>query len=125
MTELRWFLLNAAQAFFLGFWTVLWISIAGFASIFSREWPLILARRVWATGLIRASLAKVVVEGAEGLDENTPYVFVMNHQSMYDIAVAFAVIPRNLRFVAKRELAFVPFLGFFVWRTGMVFVDRK
>jgi 1-acyl-sn-glycerol-3-phosphate acyltransferase len=125
MNALGWFLLNTAQAMFLGFWSVVWISIAGFFSIFSRELPLVLARHAWAPGLIRASLAKVVAENAPKLDPRSGYVFVMNHQSMYDIAVAFAVIPRNLRFVAKRVLLFVPFLGFYLWRTGMVLVDRK
>src|SRR5262245_21297176 len=100
-SSLRWFLLNTAQAVFLAFWSALWISVAGFFSIFSRELPLVFARRAWGPGLIRASLAKVVLEKSAELDPRTGYVFVMNHQSMYDIAVAFTFIPRNLRFVAK------------------------
>lgn len=125
MRALGWFLLNAAQAVFLAFWSALWISTAGFCSIFSREFPLMLARRAWGPGLIRASLATVKVEFAGELDPKAPYVFVMNHQSMYDIAVAFTYIPRNLRFVAKKILLYVPFIGFYLWRMGMVLVDRK
>jgi 1-acyl-sn-glycerol-3-phosphate acyltransferase len=125
MISFRWFLLNSAQAVFLAFWSALWISVAGFFSLFSREFPLVLARRAWGPGLIRASLAKVVVVSAAELDPRKGYVFVMNHQSMYDIAVGFTVIPRNLRFVAKRILLFVPFIGFYLWRMGMVLVDRK
>lgn len=120
-----WFFLNTAQAIFLSFWSAFWISTAVFFSIFSREFPLVLARRCWGPGLIWASLAKVTVEMRAPIDEKLPYVFVMNHQSMYDIAVAFAKIPRNLRFVAKRILAYVPFIGLFLWRMGMVMVDRK
>jgi 1-acyl-sn-glycerol-3-phosphate acyltransferase len=125
MRAVGWFLLNAAQAIFLSFWSAFWISTAVLVSIFSRELPLVLARRCWGPGLIWASLAKVTVEFEQPLDQKLPYVFVMNHQSMYDIAVAFAKIPRNLRFVAKRILAYVPFIGLFLWRMGMVMVDRK
>ena len=62
MRALGWFLLNTAQAAFTGFWSALWISIAGFCSIFSREFPLVLARHAWGPGLIWGSLADVEVE---------------------------------------------------------------
>lgn len=122
---MAFFLMNTVQGMFLAFWSALWISVAGFFSIFSREFPLVLARRAWGPGLIWGSRARVTVEGAERLDARAPYVFVMNHQSMFDIAVAFAVVPRNLRFIAKKILLFVPFIGFYLWRMGMVLVDRK
>ena len=40
-------------------------------------------------------------------------------------AIAFAAIPSNLRFVAKHQLKLIPFLGWYMWMTGMVFVDRS
>src|SRR5206468_1178744 len=33
--------------------------------------------------------------------------------------------PSNLRFVAKRILKYVPFLGWYMWLTGMIFVNRS
>ena len=48
----------------------------------------------------------------------------MNHQSSLDIVVAFMVLPVNLRFVAKHVLKYVPFLGWYMWATGMIFVHR-
>lgn len=125
MKTAGYWVLNMAQALFLGLWSALWITIAAFVSLFDRELPLVLARRAWAPGLIWASLVEVRLVESATLDPSTAYVFVMNHQSMFDIAVAFRVIPRNLRFVAKRVLRLVPFLGFYMWRTGMVFVDRR
>ena len=77
-----------------------------------------------AGGLLAASFVRLDVQTSRLLDPNTPYVFVMNHQSMMDIPVAFAAIPRNLRFVAKKILRYVPFIGFYMRRTGMVLVDR-
>jgi 1-acyl-sn-glycerol-3-phosphate acyltransferase len=122
---LGFFLLNTAQAVFLCAWSVLWISLAVIVSIFHGELPLVMARRCWAPGLVWASTADLRVEAMPRLDSDRSYVFVMNHQSMLDIAVAFAVIPKNLRFVAKAILRFVPFLGLYMWRTGMIFVERK
>nr|AYC79482.1 hypothetical protein [uncultured bacterium] len=73
---------------------------------------------------MRAAGARMKVGPRATLDPHGPYVFVMNHQSMFDIAVAFSYIPVNLRFVAKKVLKSIPFLGWYMWRTGMVFVDR-
>jgi 1-acyl-sn-glycerol-3-phosphate acyltransferase len=118
-------LVNIFQAFFLGFWTALWISLALVASLFSSELPLWMARHVWAPPLLFFVFSEFeVLEGAK-LDPKRAYVFVMNHQSMLDIPIAFAFIPINIRFVFKKILYWVPFLGWFVWRTKMVPVDRK
>lgn len=125
MAELGYLLLNALQAVFLAAWSVLWISVALVASLARPEWALVLARRCWGPGLIWASGARVQHEGpVPPLDPTRAYVFVMNHQSMFDIPVAFSFIPLNLRFFAKRSLARVPFLGWYMKRTEMVFVDR-
>src|SRR5439155_23825972 len=99
---------------------MIWISAALIVSIVSRDLPLVMARRIWGPGLIWGSRARleVVPGGALG---GGPYVFVMNHQSMFDIPAAFAHIPINLRFVAKKILKSVPFIGWYMWRTGMVF----
>ena len=84
-----------------------------------------MARHCWAPALLFAVFSDFeVVEGAK-LDPDRAYVFVMNHQSMLDIPVAFAFIPVNIRFVFKKILYWVPFLGWFVWRTKMVPVDRR
>lgn len=120
-----WFLINAIQAIYVGLWSIFWISLAGIVSLFSRSAPLAMARHFWGPGLIRGAGVDLRIEGAELLDPKVSYVFVMNHQSMIDIPIAFAALPNNLVFVLKRVLAWVPFLGFYCWRMGMIFVDRK
>ena len=125
MARLKLLLLNLAQAIFLGTWSIVWISAALVVSVFSSEIPLVMARRFWAPGLIWAARSPVEQLPGARLDPRGPYVFIMNHQSMYDIVVAFACIPVNLRFVAKKILKSIPFLGWYMWRTRMVFVDRR
>jgi 1-acyl-sn-glycerol-3-phosphate acyltransferase len=116
--------LNVAQAMFLAFWTSLWIVVALFVAIVAGQAPaLAMARRIWAPAMRWAAGADVRVEAPPTIDWSRPHVVVMNHQSMLDIVVAFIVVPVNLRFVAKNVLKYVPFLGWYMWATGMIFVE--
>jgi 1-acyl-sn-glycerol-3-phosphate acyltransferase len=118
--------LNVLQGLFLVAWSVFWISLAVLATVctLSGELALKMARRCWAPALIWGSGARFRVEPLPALDWTKPRIFVVNHESMLDIPCAFAAIPSNLRFVAKHSLKYVPFLGWYMWLTGMVFVNR-
>jgi 1-acyl-sn-glycerol-3-phosphate acyltransferase len=60
------------------------------------------------------------------LDPDTPYVFMSNHRSQFDIlAVAAALGDFQLRWVAKKELLHVPFFGFALRHTGHIIIDRS
>ncbi len=121
-----WLLLNALQAVFLAVWSVFWISLALVVTVVAGgDAALAMARRFWAPGLIRAAGARVKVDPLPDIDWSKPHIFVMNHQSMFDVPLAFAHIPVNIRFVAKHTLRLVPFLGWYMAMTGMVFVDRS
>jgi 1-acyl-sn-glycerol-3-phosphate acyltransferase len=119
-------LLNLFQLLFLAGWSALWITAALLVAVVTRnqEMALGMARRLWAPGLRWVSGARVIVEPLPDIDWARPHVFVMNHQSSLDIVVAFMVLPVNLRFVAKHVLKYVPFLGWYMWATGMIFVHR-
>jgi len=115
--------LNLAQALFLALWTSLWIVAALLVAIVAGQAPaLAMARRIWAPAMRWAAGADLRVEAPPPIDWSRPHVVVMNHQSMLDIVVAFIVVPVNLRFVAKDVLKYVPFLGWYMWATGMIFV---
>jgi 1-acyl-sn-glycerol-3-phosphate acyltransferase len=64
------------------------------------------------------------VEGAERVDWSRPQVLVANHASMIDIPALFRAVPVPLRFVLKREIAGVPFVGWYARFMGMAFIDR-
>lgn len=91
---------------------------------FNRKIPLIMARTCFAPGILWACGAKLKIEGAENINPEQPYVFVSNHLSYLDIPVLFGALPVNLYFVAKKEIAWVPFIGWFMAATGMIFIDR-
>ncbi len=125
MGAFAYFLLNIVQATFLGTWSVVWMSAAAVVAAFSSELPLIMARNIWAPPLLWASGARVKQVPGFVIDPEKTYIFIMNHQSMFDIPVAVRLVPVNMRFVLKKALLYVPFLNLYVWRTKMIWVDRS
>lgn len=122
-----WFIANVLQALYTALWSAFWISCALVALIvtLNPDVPLAMARRFWGPGLLWGSRARLQVEPLPDVDWSQPHIFVMNHTSMIDIVAAFVAIPVNIRFVAKHVLKYVPFLGWYMWATGMIFVDRS
>lgn len=82
-------------------------------------------QRWWSPVLLWAGGAKLEVSGQENLIKGQPYVFVSNHQSTIDIPTLFIALPGDCRFVAKKALQYVPFLGWYMWAAKFVFVDRE
>lgn len=81
--------------------------------------------RAWARTLLRVSGVRVYVEGLEHIDPAGSYVFVSNHLSYMDTPVALAHIPAQFRFLAKRGLFQIPFLGTHLSRAGHIPVPRE
>jgi 1-acyl-sn-glycerol-3-phosphate acyltransferase len=80
--------------------------------------------RVWSSGLLSAGLVRVEVTYAPELDPEKSYVFLANHQSLFDIPVLIATSPGQLRMVAKRSLFLIPLFGWGMRAGGFVPVDR-
>ncbi|MBV8553700.1 MAG: 1-acyl-sn-glycerol-3-phosphate acyltransferase [Acidobacteriaceae bacterium] len=81
--------------------------------------------RAWARTLLAVSGIRVRVEGLEQIDPNASYVFVSNHLSYMDTPVALANISAQFRFLAKRGLFQIPFLGTHLSRAGHIPVPRE
>jgi len=81
--------------------------------------------RTWSRWILKTTGVRVAVEGLELLTPGTTYVFVSNHQSIYDIPVLFDSLPYQLRIIAKESLARFPVLGWHLKRGGHLFVDRR
>lgn len=81
--------------------------------------------RAWSFLILKTTGVRVRVEGLERIRPGTTYVFVSNHQSIYDIPVLFASLPYQLRIIAKKSLARFPVLGWHLRRGGHLFVDRR
>ncbi|MDR9416525.1 MAG: lysophospholipid acyltransferase family protein [Gracilimonas sp.] len=63
-------------------------------------------------------------EGTEKFDPSKPTVFVSNHQSFLDMALIYH-LPWKMKWVSKRSLTYIPVMGWLVWLTGHLTINRK
>ena len=69
---------------------------------------------------------RYVVEGEEHLPtENKPAVLLVKHQSTYETFLMPVIMPRDLAYVFKKELLYVPFFGWAIGRLDMIHIDRS
>ncbi|MDJ0787122.1 MAG: lysophospholipid acyltransferase family protein [Myxococcota bacterium] len=81
--------------------------------------------RQWIHWIVVTCGVKIVATGLENLDPDKPAVYMNNHQSLFDICALVETLPVNYRFVAKRELAWIPFFGWALAMTVGVMIDRS
>ncbi len=81
--------------------------------------------RVWGGVILGLSGIRVRVADRAGIDRDGPTVFICNHQNLLDILALSAALPYSFGFLAKTELARVPFLGFAIRNSASVFIDRS
>lgn len=81
--------------------------------------------RVWGGFILGLSGIRVHVTDRAGIDRDAPTVFISNHQNLLDILALSAALPYSFGFLAKTELARVPFLGFAIRNSASVFIDRS
>lgn len=89
------------------------------------DWWGTFASRYWAKVIMRASLIPVEVTGRENIDPNTSYVFMANHQGAYDIFLVCGYLGAEVRWMLKRSLEKIPFLGIGCRHAGYVYVDNR
>jgi 1-acyl-sn-glycerol-3-phosphate acyltransferase len=80
--------------------------------------------RLWGWLILKISRIRVRVEGLDHLDPAATAIFCANHPSAMDIPILLACLPVPFRFLAKRELFRMPFLGWHLRRSGHIAVER-
>ena len=79
---------------------------------------------VWGPVILFGACASLKVEGKDNVPLNSNFIFVCNHESWLDIPALFVASPTYLYFIAKKELRKMPFIGWAIWASGMIFIDR-
>ena len=69
-------------------------------------------------------MVRVEVEGAGNLERGQTYVLASNHQSLFDTPIVLAYLPISFRFLYKKSLNRVPFLGWHLFMSGHIGVER-
>ena len=78
----------------------------------------------WSRSVIRLLLLPIKVTGRENVDPKQSYVFVANHQSFLDVFAVYGWLPNNFKWLMKKEIRRVPFVGTACAVAGHIFVDR-
>lgn len=81
--------------------------------------------KLWARLIVRMMLLPVRVEGREHLKPGCSYVFVANHQGAFDIFLIYGYLNRNFKWMMKRQLRSVPFVGRACEAAHHIFVDKR
>lgn len=79
----------------------------------------------WAQFIIRILMLPVKVEGRENLVKGQSYVFVANHQGSFDIFLIYGFLCRNFKWMMKRQLRQMPFVGKACEAAHHIFVDKR
>jgi 1-acyl-sn-glycerol-3-phosphate acyltransferase len=106
--------------------TVMMGTLSLFASVFdsSGDTPHKIAR-IWARILLAVSGIKVRVEGLGNISTGRSYVIASNHLSLMDTPLLVAYVPLQFRFLAKKGLFRIPFIGHHLKRSGHFPIPRE
>ena len=84
-------------------------------------WP----AHIWSRMVCWLVDVKVEVRGRENIDKTTSYIFVSNHQGAFDIWAIYGYLNHNFKWLMKKSLEKIIFVGYACRRSGHVFVDSN
>ena len=79
---------------------------------------------IWARCILFGSRIKVRIRGLSNIESSQSYIFMLNHQSFYDIPVILGCLPVQFRWLAKHELFKIPLFGIAMRRAGYISINR-
>ncbi len=80
--------------------------------------------RTWSWLILATTGVRVRATGLDRVTRDGAYLFVSNHQSIYDTPILWATLPFQLRIIAKASLGAFPILGWHLRSAGHLLVDR-
>lgn len=66
---------------------------------------------------------KFIIEGAQTEKVSEPTIVIANHQSFLDLPL-FYMLPWTMKWVAKKSLFKIPILGWIIYMTGQIAIER-
>lgn len=82
-------------------------------------------QQFWSRSFFWLMFLPVSVDGIEHIRPGQSYVFVANHQSMFDVWLVYGWLPVIFKWLMKAELRRVPFVGTGCKAAGHIFIDRR
>jgi 1-acyl-sn-glycerol-3-phosphate acyltransferase len=106
--------------------TVFWGTVSILSSLVSGSGRLQHScMRRWSKDNLWLSRARVEIEGLENINRSGPQILVANHSGLHDILSLSAHLPIQFRWIAKKSLFSVPFMGWHMRRSGYIAIDRE
>jgi 1-acyl-sn-glycerol-3-phosphate acyltransferase len=81
--------------------------------------------RLWGRIALLSNQVSVKVEGMDHLKGEGPYIFMSTHQGYYDVFALLGHLPFQFKWLVKKELFSVPFLGWTMAAAGYINIDRE
>ena len=122
MLSILYYLLTLLQVTFFFFLSII-VLIITYPFDKSRRWVHECSRWICRLLFDLPLGVKRTIDGLENVDKNKSYVMVLNHNSGIDIFAAYK-IPLNFRWVSKREVFRVPFMGPLLTIHGDIPIER-
>ena len=120
---IRFILLNA----FIAIHTIIMSLFGLLVSIFDRTGRLVhfYCASPWAKAILWVCGVRVKVRGLDHIKDVDRGIYMANHQSIFDIFTLLACLPVDFKFVLKKELMKIPFLGIAMRRARYISIDRE
>ena len=80
---------------------------------------------IWSRIVCILALCPVKVTGLENIQKKKSYVFVSNHQSAMDIFLIFGHLGAPIKWMMKKGITKIPFVGLACKMAGFIFVDNS
>ncbi len=108
---------------------ILWTIVCGitgiFLSIFEWRGKIFGAIvHIWSKLILASAGVKYSVHGLDHLDSKQNYIFAGNHESPFDIPLAFAGIKHHVISISKIEYKWIPIFGWAMQAAKHIFIDR-
>ena len=81
--------------------------------------------KFWGWAICKTLFVKVTVIGSENVDAKTSYVFIANHQSAFDIWAICGHMKHSFKWMMKKSLEKIPFVGMACKAAGYIMVDHS
>lgn len=81
--------------------------------------------KVYSAPVLAIAGIKVKITGKKNVIPKTPYVFVSNHRSLFDIPVLQRYVPNDFSFIFKKEIARVPLFGWQMQLGPHIIINRQ
>ncbi|MGM0589413.1 MAG: lysophospholipid acyltransferase family protein [Bacteroidota bacterium] len=89
-----------------------------------RRWPNRMLKGLAYTFLYAIPGWHIDIQGTEHYQKEEPAICISNHQSFFDLPL-FYLLPWTMRWVAKKSLFYIPILGWIIYLTGHIAIDRS